>query len=91
MPRSSVSDRRLAGRTLAKLPFGNKRGLGVKVVLACICRAHGGAAQAHRLRWPSPYGDMLKGLLPGLARPAAFAHVAHAWNRLAGMTWLRLV
>ena len=63
----------------------------IKVVLACICRAHGGAAQAHRLRWPSPYGDMLKGLLPGLARPAAFAHAAHAWNRLADMTWLRLV
>lgn len=63
----------------------------IKVVGACICRAHGGAAQAHRLRWPSPYGDMLKGLLPGLARPAAFAHAAHAWNRLADMTWLQLV
>jgi len=39
----------------------------------------------------SPYGHMLMGLLPGLARPAALAHEAHAWNRLAGMTLLPLV
>ena len=40
MPRSSVSDRRLAGRTLAKLPFGNKDGLGVNPSLSPVAEMY---------------------------------------------------